>query len=95
MLLSPAYVGIFFLKFICSFSDIILFPSSSFRFDESERIKKPDDLEMGDLFDSISGDGFTTKHKRSGQANVNNLRLDRRVGARFQRIPSLELLDSD
>jgi hypothetical protein len=50
---------------------------------------------MGGLFDSISGDGFTTKHKRSDQANANNLRLDRRAGAYFRRIPSLELLDSD
>ncbi|XP_078164630.1 DNA binding protein SWC2 isoform X1 [Carex rostrata] len=65
------------------------------RFEESERIKKAGDLEMGDLFDSVSGDGFTTKHKRSGHATANNSRPDKRLGARFRRIPALDMLDSD
>ncbi|KAJ4807820.1 Vacuolar protein sorting protein 72 [Rhynchospora pubera] len=65
------------------------------RFEESQRIKKPEDLEMGDLFDSISGDGFTTKHKRSGHANANIRQPDSRLGARFRRIPALDMLDSD
>lgn len=64
-------------------------------YEESERIKKPEELEMGDLFESISGDGFAAKHKRSGHANANRLQPDRKPRAHFRRILDLDMLDTD
>nr|CAD1838638.1 unnamed protein product [Ananas comosus var. bracteatus] len=61
--------------------------------EESEK-KKPKKMDMGDLFDSISGEGFSNKRQRS-MAGTTNGRSDRRVAARFRRIPALYIQDEN
>lgn len=51
-------------------------------------------MDMGDLFDSISGEGFSNKRQRS-MAGTTNGRSDRRVAARFRRIPALNIQDEN
>ncbi|KAJ0967954.1 hypothetical protein J5N97_024871 [Dioscorea zingiberensis] len=51
-------------------------------------------LDMGDLVDSISEQGFTSKRRRSEKGKTSHL-SDLRLGARFRRIPALENLDLD
>ncbi|XP_072981023.1 SWR1 complex subunit 2 isoform X1 [Typha angustifolia] len=61
--------------------------------EESDR-KKPKKMEMGDLFDSLSGELISSKKRRTG-AGATNRPLDLRLGARFRRIPSNDALDED
>lgn len=55
--------------------------------DESSGV--PKDMDMGDLFDSLSGKGFSAKGKRSVTSNKSEVSYFRYL-ARFRRIPALE-----
>ncbi|WOL15658.1 SWR1 complex subunit 2 [Canna indica] len=61
---------------------------------ESDK-KKQMKLDMGDLFDTISGEGFLSKRRRTEDGMVKRASSDLRLGARFRRIPALEMLDQD
>ncbi|XP_008808819.1 SWR1 complex subunit 2 [Phoenix dactylifera] len=56
--------------------------------------KKQAKMNMGSLFDSVSGQGFSCKRQRSGAGTINKP-SDLRLGARFRSIPALEILDQD
>lgn len=49
---------------------------------------------MGDLFDEISNEGFLSTRSRR-DAGIMRRPTDLRLGARFRRIPALEMLDQD
>lgn len=54
----------------------------------------PKEMDMGGLFDSLSGNGFVDKRKRSEAPNRNGILYDR-YSARFRTIPDFESEDSD
>ncbi|CAL9075895.1 unnamed protein product [Musa textilis] len=51
-------------------------------------------MDMGDLFDAISNEGFLSMRSRT-DAGIMRRPTDLRLGARFRRIPALEMLDQD
>ena len=55
--------------------------------DENSGVQK--EMDMGDLFDSLSGTGFSAKRKRSVTPNKSEV-SDLRYLARFRRIPAIE-----
>lgn len=64
------------------------------RFLKAESAKKRQQkMDMGYLFDAMSGEGFTSRKKRSRDGNTKP--TDWRLGASFRRIPALENLDED
>ncbi|KAM7273983.1 hypothetical protein ACFE04_028647 [Oxalis oulophora] len=56
--------------------------------DESGRVRK--DMDMGNLFDSLSGTDFVSKRKRSHTSNTTAKVSDLRSLSRFRRIPALD-----
>lgn len=60
--------------------------------DESSGVQK--EMDMGDLFDSLSGTGFSAKRKRSVTPNKSEVSYFRYL-ARFRRIPAIESEDSE
>jgi len=60
--------------------------------EESDR-KDQQKMDNGCLFDAISGEGFSSRKKRSRAGTTKP--TDWRLGARFRRIPALENLDED
>lgn len=78
----------FFLLF-CSF--IFLLPISSF-LQESGAVRK--EMDLGDLYDSISGKGFSARQKRSVVSNKSEVSYPRYF-ARFRRAPALESVSSE
>ena len=59
---------------------------------ESSGVQKQ--MDMGNLFDSLSGKGFLARQKRSEISNKHEVSFSRHL-ARFRRIPVLEDEDSD
>ncbi|CAL9069012.1 SWR1 complex subunit 2-like isoform X1 [Musa acuminata AAA Group] len=51
-------------------------------------------IDMGDLFDAISNEGFLSTRSRR-DAGIMRRPTDLRLGAQFRRIPALEMLDQD
>ncbi|XP_074574434.1 SWR1 complex subunit 2 isoform X2 [Curcuma longa] len=51
-------------------------------------------MDMGDLFDTIHREGFLSKRKRT-EAGMTKGRSDLRLGARFRKIPALDMFDQD
>lgn len=60
--------------------------------DENHGIRK--DMDMGNLFDSLSEKGFLERRRRSGRPRKNEVSNSRQF-ARFLRFPLLEDEDSD
>ncbi|KAG6491433.1 hypothetical protein ZIOFF_052776 [Zingiber officinale] len=51
-------------------------------------------MDMGDLFDTIHREGFLSKRKRT-EVSMTKGRSDPRLGARFRKIPALDMFDQD
>uniref|UniRef100_A0A0E0ART5 Vps72/YL1 C-terminal domain-containing protein n=1 Tax=Oryza glumipatula TaxID=40148 RepID=A0A0E0ART5_9ORYZ len=65
----------------------------SFLKEEADR-KRPNLANMGELFESITGE-YSTPKKRRIEARSPSISSDQRHGGRFRRIPALDLLDED
>ncbi|XP_042419119.1 SWR1 complex subunit 2-like [Zingiber officinale] len=65
------------------------------RFLKQEASKKQQQcMDMGDLFDTIHREGFLSKRKRT-EVSMTKGRSDPRLGARFRKIPALDMFDQD